>query len=364
MFLETIILPIGISFFTFQAISYIVDVYRGEIEPEHDFIKFGAYLSFFPQLIAGPIVRFAQVAADFHAPKRDWDTFACGVSRFTHGLLKKVLIADTAGRIADIAFTQSASEPGFWLSWLAALAYSIQIYFDFSAYSDMAIGLGMMFGIRFPENFRRPYAASTITEFWRRWHITLSTWFRDYLYIPLGGNRVSSTRIYLNLFLVFVATGVWHGAAWTFVIWGLFHGLFIIIERVTLGSKAGQMDSAWLRYFYLLPVVIVGWVIFRASSLGEAGTILVHMVRFDQIADGLPGVVMSELTARSMILLGIGALVFLQSRKVSFGELIKTGDLAPGRAGLVNLAYGTVGMALACAVVLSSQYSPFLYFRF
>lgn len=363
-FINNIVLPVGISFFTFQAISYVVDVYRRELSAERSLIRFGAYLSFFPQLIAGPIVRFKSVAEYFHKPQHSAGVFAQGAARFTHGLMKKVLVADTAGRVADASFLASQADPSFWLSWVAAASYALQIYFDFSAYSDMAIGLGLMFGIRFPENFRRPYVASTITDFWRRWHITLSTWFRDYLYIPLGGNRVSSTRLYINLSLVFLATGVWHGAAWTFVVWGMFHGAFIIGERVIFGADAPKIINPWLRYFYLIPVVLIGWVLFRATSLEEALSIISHMIRVDQIADALPGTVQWELDPLTLLVLALATCVVLGGRRSSIGEKIVSMDPSRHKPQIVYSLYILFAFIASIVLVLSSQYSPFLYFRF
>ena len=247
---QWIILPIGISFYTFQCTSYLVDIWRKDVEPESNIIAFGAYLSFFPQLIAGPIVRFKTVIADYHNPKVSLDNAAAGAARFAHGLFKKVVIADSAGAITDACFATSGGDLTAGVAWLGALAYTVQIYFDFSAYSDMAIGLAAMCGIRMDENFDRPYTSSTITEFWRRWHISLSSWFRDYLYIPLGGNKGGYLNTYRNLIIVFLVTGLWHGAAWSFILWGLYHGIFMILERLRLGKSAAQVDSLAARYLY------------------------------------------------------------------------------------------------------------------
>ena len=267
-FATGIVLPIGISFYTFQGLSYVIDVWRGTLpKPERNPILFAAYLAFFPQLIAGPIVRFGDVVADFHAPKLSADMFAAGAARFLVGLAKKVLVADLVAPIADAAFDQSGDSLTFAGAWIGSLAYTIQIYFDFSGYSDMAIGMCLMFGIRIPENFAHPYASRTITEFWRRWHISLSTWFRDYLYIPLGGNRAGAGRTYLNLVIVFLATGLWHGAAWTFVLWGLYHGAFLAAERALLGHRARDIPLFWPRLAYSLPVIVVGWALFRSTDL-------------------------------------------------------------------------------------------------
>ena len=219
--IKTIALPIGISFYAFQSASYLVDIYREDVKPSRNPLLFFAYLSFFPQLIAGPIIRYSDVYKDYLIPQRSVDNVYQGSLRFIHGLGKKVILADTCGRIADIAFQLPAEEMTFASAWIGTIAYTLQIYFDFSGYSDMAIGIGLILGIRFKENFDRPYSAATITEFWRRWHISLSSWFRDYLYIPLGGNRGGKLFTYRNLIIVFIVTGVWHGAAWTFILWGM-----------------------------------------------------------------------------------------------------------------------------------------------
>ena len=230
-------LPVGISFFVFQGVSYLVDVAREETAAETNPIHFGAYLTFFPQLIAGPIVRYQDAIRSYHAPNRSLARATYGARRFAHGLLKKVLVADTVAPVADACFATGADDLSLAAAWLGAIAYSVQIYFDFSGYSDMAIGLAALCGIDLRENFERPYASATITEFWRRWHISLSSWFRDYLYIPLGGNRAGPLRLYANLLIVFLATGLWHGAAWNFVAWGAFHGAFLIGERILVGRE-------------------------------------------------------------------------------------------------------------------------------
>lgn len=358
----TIILPIGISFFTFQGISYLIDIRRGDVEAEPSLIRFGAYLSFFPQLIAGPIVRYRDVRDDFRAPQISLDNLAGGASRFVHGLLKKVLIADTAGRFADACFNAPA-EISFAAAWLGALAFTIQIYFDFSGYSDMAIGIGRMCGIRIRENFCRPYSSATLTEFWRRWHISLSGWFRDYLYIPLGGNRAGTIRTYRNLAIVFLLTGAWHGAAWTFILWGLFHGAFLIIERLAVGARAGDVHAIWLRFVYLLPVVIIGWVLFRADSVADAGHVLLAMVSLtDPAAWHLPEALHALATPLNLIALTLGGLVFVMPKDVSGGVWAAQ----TGRTGVEawRLSYLLVAVSVVTVLVLATDFSPFLYFQF
>lgn len=258
-------LPVGISFYTFQALSYVIDVYRGRSPAQKNILDVGLYIAFFPQLIAGPIVRYETVAREIHHRRECWADFSCGVPRFIAGLGKKAILANTLAIAADAAFrSESLSAP---MAWLGAVSYALQIYFDFSGYSDMAIGMGRMFGFHFLENFDKPYRASSVTDFWRRWHISLSSWFRDYVYIPLGGNRVSHRRHLCNLFAVWMLTGIWHGANWTFLLWGL--GYFLLL----MAEKYGQLDrrlGIWSRPWTLLWVLLL-WVVFRADSLGHAG---------------------------------------------------------------------------------------------
>jgi alginate O-acetyltransferase complex protein AlgI len=361
-FAESIVLPIGISFFTFQGISYVIDVWRGEVKAEPNLILFAAYKAFFPQLIAGPIVRYKDVEKDFHHPQLDTDIFAAGAARFMVGLCKKVLIADSVAGVADASFALSGADQTFASAWLGAIAYTIQIYFDFSGYSDMAIGLAMMFGIRFRENFNHPYAAATITEFWRRWHMSLSTWFRDYLYIPLGGNRAGSVRTYVNLMIVFLATGVWHGAAWTFVLWGIYHGAFLIAERLLLGGKAASSQA--LRLVYFFPVVIVGWVLFRANDMSAFAAHVRAMV--SPLADGawtLPGTVTLALSPQATTAMLLASLLILMQ-----GQFRPAGVVAAGVSGEIGryarLAFVLAAVTVCTIYVVPQSFSPFLYFRF
>src|SRR5438876_3261876 len=272
-----VLLPIGISFFTFHAISYVVDVYRRDASAQKSPVHAALYLLLFPQLIAGPIIRYRDIADQLARRTVTLEGFALGVQRFVVGLGKKVLVANIVAGPADKIFSMPLRQLSFAHAWLAIVCYTIQIYFDFSGYSDMAIGLGRMFGFRFPENFRWPYAADSVQEFWRRWHISLSSWFRDYVYVPLGGNRASPVKTYRNLVAVFFLCGLWHGASWTFVIWGLFHGLFLVLERLGLGAAVKRLRPP-LRHAYLLLVVMVGWVFFREESLRGALSFLAAMV--------------------------------------------------------------------------------------
>ncbi len=274
--IPTITLPIGISFFTFQALSYVIDVYRGDAPLQRNPIDFALYIALFPQLIAGPIVRYVDVAEQIVHRQESWSKFAQGVERFVFGLAKKMIFANTAAEVADKIFQLPLDDITPGLAWLGTACYTIQIYFDFSGYSDMAIGLGLMFGFRYLENFRHPYVARSITDFWRRWHISLSTWFRDYLYIPLGGNRKGPARTYLNLFLVFFLCGLWHGASWTFVAWGIYHGLLLVLERLGLGQFLTRLPRV-VQHAYALLAVMIGWVLFRATSFEQAGVFILAL---------------------------------------------------------------------------------------
>ncbi|MEQ1907049.1 MAG: MBOAT family O-acyltransferase, partial [Pirellulaceae bacterium] len=272
-------LPIGISFFTFQALSYVLDVYRGHGRATRKPSDVALYIFFFPQLIAGPIVRWEDVAAQmqqrFVTVERFWE----GIRRFIYGLAKKVLVANAMATPVDQVFSISPEALSPVLAWVGVICFTLQIYFDFSGYSDMAIGLGKMFGFEFLENFNYPYTAQSIREFWRCWHISLSTWFRDYLYVPMGGNRCSAARNHLNLLVVFFLCGLWHGASWTFVVWGLYHGCFLMLERTKLGDCLGRLSKV-LRHAYALLIVIVGWVFFRADTLTQALSFLRAMFGF------------------------------------------------------------------------------------
>jgi alginate O-acetyltransferase complex protein AlgI len=269
-------LPIGISFFTFQALSYLIDVYRRDISACRKPLNVALYISLFPQLISGPIVRFQHIAAALNERSSHMSDVVEGIRRFIIGIGKKILLADTLGYTADAVFSLPDSQLAITLAWLGALSYTLQIYFDFSGYSDMAIGLGRIFGFRYHENFNYPYISQSITDFWRRWHISLSTWFRDYLYIPLGGNRCGTIRTYYNLVLTFLLCGLWHGANWTFIIWGLYHGFFLVVERITRGSS---WLTLWrpFRHIAALAIIIIGWVIFRAETTHHAFVFLKTM---------------------------------------------------------------------------------------
>lgn len=281
-------LPIGISFFIFQAMSYSIDVHRGQVPPNKSPWEFGTYLALFPQLIAGPIVRYAHVARQLSERQESLSLFASGVERFIIGLAKKVLLADTLARGADYAFGLEKGELHAPTAWLGIICYSLQIFYDFSGYSDMAIGLGRMFGFRFLENFNAPYSARSIQDFWRRWHISLSTWFRDYLYIPLGGNRNGKWRKIGNQFLVFALCGLWHGPSWNFLAWGLWHGAFLSLESFWLGTWLTRRNSLF-SHTYTLLALLGGWVLFRAETLSASGAYYYAMGDFNVWPSKLPG---------------------------------------------------------------------------
>jgi alginate O-acetyltransferase complex protein AlgI len=358
-----VLLPIGISFYTFHAISYVVDVYRGEATAQKSPVHAALYLLLFPQLIAGPIIRYKNIADQLARRIVSLPDFAYGVRRFVIGLGKKVLIANVVAAPADAIFALPASQLIGPYAWLGIVCYTLQIYFDFSGYSDMAIGLGRMFGFRFPENFQWPYAADSVQEFWRRWHISLSSWFRDYLYVPLGGNRVERWKTYRNLVTVFFLCGLWHGASWNFVVWGLFHGTFLVLERVGLSSALRRV-SPFTRHAYLLLVVVVGWVFFRAETLTAAMTYLQTM--FGLGHGEMPALRLSwYLTpeVRLAMLAGFvgSAPVIPWLRARSEGAMqtwVSTATYAAGTAALL-LVFGATLVQVA-----AGTYNPFIYFRF
>jgi alginate O-acetyltransferase complex protein AlgI len=347
-------LPLGISFFAFQGISYLIDVYRGTIGASRSLLEFATYKTLFPQLIAGPIVRYKDVAADLHRRSVDETQRYEGTLRFVIGFCKKVLIADTVALTADAIFRLPPDQLTFGTAWLGVVAYSLQIYFDFSAYSDMAIGLGMLMGFRFPENFNYPYVSTSIREFWRRWHMTLSSWFRDYVYISLGGNRAGPMRTYANLLIVFALTGLWHGAAWTFVAWGLWHGLFLAIERAIDFDR--RRIPILVRHVYVLLVVVFGWALFRADGFGHALSFARAMTGFGANASQYP--VAEFLDPLQAMAIGAG-LVF----SLPLYPWLRA-RLAPRAAGWLGAPAFASLFAIASAKVLSGAYSPFLYFRF
>ena len=371
--IQVIHLPIGISFFTFQAMCYVIDVYRREGPVQRNPINFAVYIALFPQLIAGPIVRYRDIAAQLLNRVVDREGFAYGARRFVIGLGKKMLVANVVAETADGIFG-TAAQAGLAaeqmspaVAWLGLVCYTLQIYFDFSAYSDMAIGLGRMLGFRFLENFRFPYVATSITDFWRRWHISLSTWFRDYLYIPLGGSRKSRLTTLRNLVIVFFLCGLWHGAAWSFVVWGLFHGVFLVIER--LGLKALIERLRVVRHVYVMLVAMVGWVFFRALTLGQAVEYLRVMVGLGPVEEGVArehlALFLDPLLA-TVILVGCVFSTPLLPRLTEAFVALRRREPAP-RLGF--LVWGSLALLVALGLLsamqlASSSYNPFIYFRF
>lgn len=354
-----VIMPIGISFYTFQAISYVVDVYRGEVPVQRDVFKLSLFICLFPQLIAGPIVKYNDIADQIDHREVDFDKVALGVKRFIIGLAKKVLIANTLGALADKIFVQAPDTLQTSVAWIGSLAYTFQLFFDFSGYSDMAIGLGLIFGFRIKENFNYPYISKSITEFWRRWHISLSTWFKQYLYIPLGGNRVSKSRNYLNLSIVFLLTGFWHGASWNFIIWGIWHGGFIILEKITGWHKesSGRFVNA-TKHLYTIFVFVVGWVMFRADNIAYAWTYIKNMLGFVRTHDMLYE--MSYYIDNIEIIAFVAA--FICSVPL-FSNMLHIKQERRVLNWLVNVWF-LILFVFSVSSIAASTYNPFIYFRF
>ncbi len=357
---ETIVLPIGISFFTFQKLSYVVDVYRGKSKPMINFVDFALYVAMFPQLIAGPIIRFHEISRQLRDRTESLDLFYKGILRFGWGLAKKVILANSCAEIADTIFSMDSSLIDTKTAWLGAVTYTLQIYFDFSGYSDMAIGLGMLFGFNFPENFNRPYSATSITDFWRRWHMSLSRWFRDYLYIPLGGNRKGTARTYFHLMIVFILCGFWHGANWTFLAWGLFHGTFLLLERVMNIRDSGKTSFISVRRTVTILIVIIGWVLFRSDSISEAALYLSRMFTMQDYP--LTYELAFVLNYRNILFVLIASTAFFLPRDFSFTRFLLTGK-GPATAA-ANIATIMIFVPYSILLIVSGSYNPFIYFRF
>ncbi|MBY0470300.1 hypothetical protein K2X30_03965 [bacterium] len=353
-----IALPMGVSFIIFEEISYIVDVYRNTSKPARQYPIYALFLFLFPHSIAGPIFRWRDMESQFYNRTHSLDKFASGVLRFIFGLGKKILIADAFGKTADLIFSQPVSSlPSSW-AWLGAVAYTIQIYFDFSGYSDMAIGLGRMMGFSFLENFNSPYFSTSMTDFWRRWHMSLSRWMRDYLYIPLGGNQRGSARTYLNLCIVFTVSGLWHGANWTFVAWGFYHGLLLIFERLK-GNRL-SISNVYVNRWTALFFIILGWVLFRAHSITQAGEIWGRMLGWNTQITETTLSLGELLSNRSQVLLYFLGALYLFGKE---NYLLKTATWIESR---IALKWGCAFLVLYLSLcrLASSTYSPFLYFRF
>lgn len=348
-------LPIGISFYTFQTMSYTIDVYRGETPAQHNIISFGMYVCLFPQLIAGPIVRYKEVQKEVDGRKTTISGAVHGLQRFLIGLAKKVLLANQIGALWDYIKGLGSADMSTALAWLGAVAFTFQIYFDFSGYSDMAIGLGEMFGFHFPENFDHPYESKSITEFWRRWHITLSTWFREYLYIPLGGNRKGVARQIINLLIVWFLTGLWHGAGWNFILWGLYYFVLLVLEKFVLRLVLERLPSV-IQHLYTLFFVVVGWVIFACDDLGLLGSYLKAMFGIGVPAGNALALYEWDVQALFLVILLIAATTIpVRIAK----QLTREEQRSP-----LLMVYTGVLLALSLAFLVSGSYNPFLYFRF
>ena len=350
-----IALPIGISFYTFQILSYVIDLHRGKVALQRNPFYLALYVSFFPQLIAGPIVRYETVEDEIRHRRENLDDIEAGVKRFIVGLAKKVLIANNVAAIAEMIYGGNPEIYGTALYWVAAVAYTLQIYFDFSGYSDMAIGLGLIFGFHFLENFNYPYIARSITDFWRRWHISLSTWFRDYIYIPLGGNRVKRSRWIFNLMVVWGLTGFWHGAQWNFIFWGLYYGLLLLAEKLFLHKLLEKLPGM-LQWLYTMVIVIVGWVLFNRTEPGQLGQALQWMFTWH------PTNWLGAISADTDILFGLLWLPLGLIFMLPVGKKLRLGDSVLAR--LVIMAGYWVLLLLCIMFILSSSYNPFIYFRF
>ncbi|MBQ8043985.1 MAG: MBOAT family protein [Clostridia bacterium] len=353
-----IVLPIGISFYTFQAMSYTIDVYRREVKANKNPFSVLLYVSMFPQLVAGPIVRYKTVAEEIEKRQVTLETFTLGLERFIFGLAKKLVIANNTGKLADTIFeAEVLATP---MAWLGAIAYALQIYFDFSAYSDMAIGLGKMFGFNFEENFNYPYISKSVTEFWRRWHISLSTWFRDYVYIPLGGNRKGVKRQIINLFIVWSLTGIWHGAATNFLLWGLYYFVFLVLEKFVLKKVLYKLPK-WVGHVYTLFVVLIGWVLFRAVGLSECIRVLKAMF--------IPNIVDTTVAQLGIYIQSYG-LYILAGIILSMPVFPKLKEYITSKykekTAIAVMYYLFVLGIFALSVIFLSQatYNPFIYFRF
>jgi len=353
-------LPLGISFYTFHALSYLIDVYRKDVRAERSLRDLAVYISMFPQLVAGPIIRYKTIAGEIHKPVLSLDRAAEGIRIFVIGLSQKILIANTVALSADQIFSLSPDQLSTSLAWIGVFCYTLQIYYDFAGYSNMAIGLGLMIGFTFPINFNYPYIADSMTDFWRRWHISLSSWFRDYVYISLGGNRISSVRTYLNLWIVFLLCGLWHGAAWNFVVWGAAHGALLVFERAGFGKVLARSPPVF-RHGYVLLAVMMTWVLFRADNLGAAMHYLAAMGGAGAEGEGVPAIHrflgVNVLAAGAAGILGAGPLGARVGRRL--GELLTAGSVRVGELAAVTALFALVTFSLA-----GGAYNPFIYFRF
>lgn len=349
----TILLPIGISFYTFQILSYVIDLYKKEIAIQKNYFYLTLYVTFFPQLIAGPIVRYQTVEDEINTRKENLDDFVYGLRRFIIGLAKKVIIANNTGAIATIIYSGDINKYGTQFYWIAAIAYALQIYFDFSGYSDMAIGLGRIFGFHFLENFNYPYVATSITDFWRRWHISLSTWFRDYVYIPLGGNRVGKIRWFVNLFIVWALTGFWHGAQWNFIAWGLYYAVLLVIEKLFLLKVLNKIPK-FFGWLYAMVMVLIGWVMFNLTSISQIWQAVTQMFSFN-FTGFLPAVLENTEIIYGLFYIPLGLICMLPwKNKINMEKV----------PAIVKNIVCLVLLWICVVCILGSTYNPFIYFRF
>ena len=348
-------LPIGISFYTFQTLSYTIDVYRRKVEAQHNIIDFGMYVCLFPQLIAGPIVRYSDVAEQIRNRRGSWEERAYGAQRFIVGLAKKVLLANQIGDLWSQISVLPQSDMSMSAAWLGAIAYTFQIYFDFSGYSDMAIGLGSMFGFSFPENFKHPYESKSITEFWRRWHISLGTFFRDYVYIPLGGNRCKLPHVIFNLFAVWALTGLWHGANFNFIAWGIYYFVILVLEKYVYGKYLEKLPSL-LKHIYALFLILLGWTIFYFEDFGQFATYLTSMFTLKN------GIIGGDTLSTILMYLPILIVTAMASLPIWKNTYLKLKDKK--YMGVLEIAFCAVVIVLCTASLVNQSYNPFLYFRF
>lgn len=356
--LATIVLPIGISFFTFQSMSYVIDVYYKKVRIQKNILDFALYVSLFPQLIAGPIVKYSDVASQIRERRESIDLFITGIKRFCYGLGKKVIIANTFAQTADSIWALETSSLGTSLAWFGIISYTIQIYYDFSGYSDMAIGLGKMFGFHFKENFNYPYLSASVQEFWRRWHISLSSWFKEYVYIPLGGNRKGAFRTYINIFIVFLLTGFWHGANFTFITWGIYYAVLQIIERLFLKRLLDKNPLKFVNHLYTILAVMIGWVYFRSDTIFQANEYISQMFSFTPSTTP----VLSFLSMKVLLALVVAVLCsgIMQSITKSLYAKIRDNLFVQ----LADLALQFTLLAYSIVLIVSGTYNPFIYFQF
>lgn len=351
-------LPIGISFYTFQAMSYVIDVYRKKVEAQHSFIIFGAYVSMFPQLIAGPIVRYSDVEKQLKSRTVSVEKFGYGVACFIQGLAKKVLLANAMGSVYETIAALGTTETTVLTAWIGCFAYTMQIYFDFGGYSDMAIGLGKMLGFEFIKNFDYPYIAKSITEFWSRWHISLSSWFKEYVYIPLGGNRVSTPKRIRNIMIVWSLTGLWHGAAWNFIAWGIYYGILLLIEKYILGAVLEKLPSV-IQHIYTMVIVMIGWMLFAAPGLGNAVSYIGLMFGFG--GNGFANASTFYFLKSTLIL---GIIAVLSCTPVVYRKFSRLLNAKDQYKQICAIVIYILLFLICVAYLVNATYNPFLYFRF